>query len=217
MMKKNNKTTLTVLLIAAALVVVLLLDIWQVFRLTSDLTLSAGRYHLESISGELESTIRDAEQHAMRLAISAQPFLGDREAIRRFVYTRKAQLVRELCCGIEPVLSHSRSDKIIPCNIGTCHDLFVCLIPRYEELLFRRWWYLPHAVAYRKHDQIIWVRRIIEQVIGLLYRGMCLRHHIRLHVELRHIRHIFAYVFRCCASLTGAGPGERLSTISLPQ
>jgi cytochrome oxidase assembly protein ShyY1 len=72
-MKMKNKSTLTVLLIAAALVVVLLLDIWQVFRLTSDLTRSAGRYHLESISGELESTIRDAEQLAMRLAISAQP------------------------------------------------------------------------------------------------------------------------------------------------
>ena len=96
MMKKNNKTTLTVLLIAAVLVVVLLLDIWQVFRLTSDLTLSAGRYHLESISGELESTIRDAEQHAMRLAISAQPYLGNREEIRRFVYSHKAEVLEQV-------------------------------------------------------------------------------------------------------------------------
>lgn len=95
-MKMKNKSTLTVLLIAAALVVVLLLDIWQVFRLTSDLTRSAGRYHLESISGELESTIRDAEQLAMRLAISAQPYLGDQEEIRRFVYSHKAELLEEV-------------------------------------------------------------------------------------------------------------------------
>jgi hypothetical protein len=61
-MKTKSKTTWAVLLIAAALVVVLLLDIWQVFRLTSDLTRSAGRYHLESISGELESTISEAEK-----------------------------------------------------------------------------------------------------------------------------------------------------------
>ena len=95
-MKMKNKSTLTVLLIAAALVVVLLLDIWQVFRLTSDLTRSAGRYHLESISGELESTIRDAEQLAMRLAISAQPYLGDQEEIRRFVYSQKAEVLEEV-------------------------------------------------------------------------------------------------------------------------
>ena len=50
-MKNRNKSTLMVLLIAAALVIVLLLDTFQVFRLTSDLTRSAGRYHLESISG----------------------------------------------------------------------------------------------------------------------------------------------------------------------
>ena len=95
-MKTKNKTTLTVLLIAAALVVVLLLDIWQVFRLTSDLTRSAGRYHLESISGELESTISDAEQLAMRLGISAQPFLGDQEEIRRFVYSHKAEVLEQV-------------------------------------------------------------------------------------------------------------------------
>ena len=31
------------------------------------------------------------------------------------------------------------------------------------------------------------------------------------------IRHILAYCLRCCASSTGAGPGERLSTMSRPQ
>jgi hypothetical protein len=95
-MKTKSKTTWAVLLIAAALVVVLLLDIWQVFRLTSDLTRSAGRYHLESISGELESTISEAEKLALRLAISAQPHLGKPEEIRRFVYSHKAEVLEKV-------------------------------------------------------------------------------------------------------------------------
>ena len=95
-MKNRNKSTLMVLLIAAALVIVLLLDTFQVFRLTSDLTRSAGRYHLESISGELEATINDAEQLAMRLAISAHPFLGDQEELRRFVYSHKAEVLEQV-------------------------------------------------------------------------------------------------------------------------
>ena len=95
-MKTKSKTTWAVLLIAAALVVVLLLDIWQVFRLTSDLTRSAGRYHLESISGELESTISEAEKLALRLAISAQPHLGKPEEIRRFVYSHKAEVLERV-------------------------------------------------------------------------------------------------------------------------
>ena len=95
-MKMKNKSTLVVLLISAALVVVLLLDIWQVFRLTSDLTRSAGRYHLESISGELESTISDAEKLAMSLAISAQPELEDFGRLEEFVLSRKAEVLEQV-------------------------------------------------------------------------------------------------------------------------
>lgn len=73
--KKNPKRI--VLLAAAVLVVVLFLNIWRVFRFTSDLTRDAGRYHLESVSGDFESTIDDAQRLAKSLGIQAHPYLGD--------------------------------------------------------------------------------------------------------------------------------------------
>ena len=98
-MERKSKSTLIVLSIAAALSAVLLLNMWQVFYLTSNLTLSSGRYHLESISGELESTISDAEQLAMRLGIEAGELLEDREALETFIFTRKAEiLARDAGC-----------------------------------------------------------------------------------------------------------------------
>ena len=92
-MEKKSKSILIVLIIAAAMILVLLLDIWQVFRLTSNLTRSSGQYHLESISGELESTIGDAEQLAMQLGIAAGPCLGDRGAMGGFIYAKKPEVL----------------------------------------------------------------------------------------------------------------------------
>ena len=81
-MEKRSRSLYVIPAIAAVLIAVLLLDTWQVFRMTSQLTLDSGRYQLETISGELERTIGDAEQLAMQLAISAQPLLSDRPALR---------------------------------------------------------------------------------------------------------------------------------------
>ncbi|MBQ9412619.1 MAG: response regulator [Oscillospiraceae bacterium] len=92
-MGRKNKSILPVLIIAAALIFVLLLDIWQVFRLTSNLTRSIGQYHLESISGELEATISDAQQLTMQLAIAAGPVLDDRGQTETFIYAQKADIL----------------------------------------------------------------------------------------------------------------------------
>lgn len=94
-MKKRNQSTVIALAFAIALFAVLLVDIWQVFRLTSSLTLSSGQYHLESISGELENTISDAERLAMKLAISAAPLLEDKDKLREYIYAKKAEVLAE--------------------------------------------------------------------------------------------------------------------------
>ena len=94
-MQKKNSSFLIALLFVAALIGVLLMNIWQVFQLTSSLTRSSGQYHLESITGELEGTISEAEQLAMNLAISAGPNLEDQEKLRDFVYTQKAEVLAQ--------------------------------------------------------------------------------------------------------------------------
>lgn len=95
MNKKNNPKRI-VLLAAVVLVVVLFLNSWWVFRFTSDLTKEAGRYHLESVSGEFESTIDDAQRLAMSLGIQANPFLGDPQKTKDFVYSKKAEVIKEV-------------------------------------------------------------------------------------------------------------------------
>ena len=92
--KKNPKRI--VLIAAAVLVVVLFLNIWRVFRFTSDLTRDAGRYHLESVSGDFESTIDDAQRLAMSLGIQAHPYLGDPKKIKDFVYSKKAEILKDV-------------------------------------------------------------------------------------------------------------------------
>ena len=94
-MEKKNKSTVVVLVIAAALLIVLLLDIWRVFRLTSDLTRNGGQYHLESISGELEEKISDAKILAMELSISASPYLDDQRQLESFIYRNKQEVVEK--------------------------------------------------------------------------------------------------------------------------
>ena len=94
-MAKKTLSPLIALLIAAALISALLLNTWQAFRLTSDLTRSSGRYHLESISGELSATIGDAERLAMRLAIQAQPYVWDKVALEEFIHERKKEVLAQ--------------------------------------------------------------------------------------------------------------------------
>ncbi len=112
-MKKKKNSKGIVIAVAAALIIVLLLNTWQVFRLTSKLTLSSGQYHLESISGELESTVSEAEKLAMEVGISAAPFLSDREKLKRYIYDRKAEIV-ERGIGCFNVYIAGKGWEIIP-------------------------------------------------------------------------------------------------------
>ena len=94
-MEKRSRIILPVLIIALALVAVLLVQTLQVFRLTSSLTKSSGQYELETISGKLESSINDAEQLAMELAISVYPILSEQERLEAYIVERKAELIGE--------------------------------------------------------------------------------------------------------------------------
>ena len=94
-MERKSRAPLLVILIAVTLIAVFLIQTVQVFRLTSSLTKSSGQYQLETISGELESTISDARQLAMELAISAYPLLSDREALSDYIIQRKTELLEE--------------------------------------------------------------------------------------------------------------------------
>lgn len=94
-MKQKNSSIVIPMAIVATLISILLLNIWQVFQLTSSLTRSSGQYHLESISGELENTISDAEQLAMKLAISAHPYLGNKARLKDYIFVKKEETMAQ--------------------------------------------------------------------------------------------------------------------------
>ena len=92
-MPKKSNSALIVIAVSIVLIALLLLDTWQVFRLTSRLTLNSGQSHLESISGELEKTVNDAEQLAMRFGISAYPLLENKDELRQYIYDQKEEVL----------------------------------------------------------------------------------------------------------------------------
>lgn len=94
-MTKKNRPALIALIIAAALISALLLNTWQAFQVTSDLIRSSGRYHLESISGELTATIGEAERLAMKLALQAQPNVWDKLALEEFINAQKKEILAQ--------------------------------------------------------------------------------------------------------------------------
>ena len=80
---KNKRNSWIVGGVALLLFVVILLDTWIVFHMTSKQTEESGVYELESISGKLEGTIRDAENLTMELAIAAREYLDDKDALEK--------------------------------------------------------------------------------------------------------------------------------------
>lgn len=94
-MRKKGNSILIVIAVAVVLIAILLLDTWQVFRLTSRLTLNSGQSYLESISGELEKTVSEAEQLAMRFGLSAFPLLEEKDALRQYIDQRKEEVLAE--------------------------------------------------------------------------------------------------------------------------
>lgn len=90
---RNGKNTGVIILVASLLFMVTFMDIWMVFRQTRQQTKDSGIYQLETISGELESTINDAENLTMELAIASREYIDDTEALETFIYNKKAELL----------------------------------------------------------------------------------------------------------------------------
>ena len=90
---KNKKNAGVIILVASLLLAVTFMDIWMVFRQTRQQTKDSGIYQLETISGELESTINDAKSLTMELAIASREYIDDKDALETFIYDKKTELL----------------------------------------------------------------------------------------------------------------------------
>ena len=95
MTRRNRKNSGVIIIVATLLLVISIMDIVMVFRNTRQQTKDSGIYQLETISGELESTINDAENLTMELAIASREYLGNKEQLGNFIYTKKAELLND--------------------------------------------------------------------------------------------------------------------------
>ena len=91
MKKKRNLST--VIFIASLLLAVTLMDTWILYTQTHRQTRQSGVYQLESVSGKLESTISEAKNLTMALAIEAREYLGDENALKNFIYAKKNEIL----------------------------------------------------------------------------------------------------------------------------
>ena len=92
---KKERSLSVVILVASLLLAVTLMDTWILYTQTHSQTRQSGAYQLESVSGKLESTISDAKNLTMELAIEAREYLADMEALKAFIYDRKGALLTE--------------------------------------------------------------------------------------------------------------------------
>ena len=72
---KKKRSLSVVIFIASLLLAVTLMDTWILYNQTHIQTTQSGAYQLESVSGKLESTISDAKNLSMELAIEAREYL----------------------------------------------------------------------------------------------------------------------------------------------
>ncbi len=93
-MKKSGNFA-AIIIIAVMLIAVIAMELTLVFHMTSEQTMESGRYSLESISGELESTINEAENFTFRTAVSLQPYISDKEKLSALIYDKIASLDEE--------------------------------------------------------------------------------------------------------------------------
>ena len=82
-----------IIAIAALLLAVLLMDISQMFGQLQQQAKDAGISQLENIGRELEKSISDAEALTMEIAIESREFLDDTEALERYLYGKKEEVV----------------------------------------------------------------------------------------------------------------------------
>ncbi|MBO4346805.1 MAG: response regulator [Lachnospiraceae bacterium] len=93
-MKKHHNRGI-IILIAILLLTVTIANTIIVFRQTHQQTRESGIYQLESITGKLESTIFEAENLTMEIALSAEEYLDDKEQLEKFIYEKKAETIKE--------------------------------------------------------------------------------------------------------------------------
>lgn len=90
---KSGKNAGVIILVASLLLAVTFMNTGMVFRQTTQQTKDSGIYQLETISGELESTINDAEKLTMELAIASREYLDNKDALETFIYGKKTELL----------------------------------------------------------------------------------------------------------------------------
>ena len=90
---KYGKNAGVIIPVALLLLAITFMDIWMVFRQTRQQTKDSGIYQLETISGELESTINDTKNLTMELAIASREYIHDKDALETFIYSKKAELL----------------------------------------------------------------------------------------------------------------------------
>ncbi len=95
MKHRKKKGAGAIIIIAILLMLVTVTDTLMVFNMTRQQTLESGSYQLLSISGELESTINEAEKRTMQIAVTAQELLDDRKTLESFIYNTKKELLNE--------------------------------------------------------------------------------------------------------------------------
>nr|MCR5452621.1 histidine kinase [Lachnospiraceae bacterium] len=90
---KKKKSLSVVIVIASLLLAIMLMDTWILFTQTHTQTKQLGVYQLESTGGKLESTINDAENLTMELAIKAGEHLDDFASLKDFIYSQKKEII----------------------------------------------------------------------------------------------------------------------------
>ena len=92
---KSKKSSGVIIIIAVMLLAIMFMDTWMVFGQTRQQTKDSGTYQLENISGELESTISEAEKLTMSYALSVQEYLSNKDALSYYIYKQKAELLKK--------------------------------------------------------------------------------------------------------------------------
>ncbi len=122
MKKKNN--SLLIIIIALLLFGMTMFDTLMIFRITSSRTKDSGSLQLESISYELQTTIENAENLTMEMAIVSSPLLQKKEKLKEYIYSEKEALSNRDVGAFNVYIAGS-GWKIIP---GMGEDLLVMLV-----------------------------------------------------------------------------------------
>ncbi len=89
-MKRNSAI---IAIIAVLLIAVVSMDIYIVFGMTREQTRTSGTYQLQSVSGALETTLNEAINTTMGIAIEVRECLDDHVEVNRFLRRKKNQLL----------------------------------------------------------------------------------------------------------------------------